>query len=131
MKALLDTGVWFRRYHGLPQKSSLTEFLNEEVTEFYLSNLSIAEIVFKWQRGRLPSIPDPKDWIQHATTNFIMVNPTTNASLQAGLWKREHGDLVDRMLAAIALEEGLTLVHTDKVLKNQTGFPQKYFPNAS
>jgi predicted nucleic acid-binding protein len=31
-------------------------------------------------------------------------------------------------MAAIAVEEGLTLVHTDLVLKNLTGFPQLYFP---
>ena len=60
-----------------------------------------------------------------------MVNPSPTASLQAGLWDWDHGDLVDRMLAAIAKEQDLILVHTDKVLKNLGGFPQKYFPNVA
>ncbi len=59
MKVLLDTGVWFRRYHRLPLRPSLVKFLETEVTEFHLCPLSVAEIAFKWQRGRLPGIPDP------------------------------------------------------------------------
>jgi hypothetical protein len=38
---------------------------------------------------------------------------------------------VDRTLAAIAKEKGLTLIHTDKVLKSMTGFPQKWFRNVA
>jgi predicted nucleic acid-binding protein len=131
MKVLLDTGVWFRRYFQLPQKATLLRFLDVEVTEFYLSPLSIAELTFKWQRGNLKGIPDPECWIQHATNNFIMVNPSSAASLQAGLWDWDYGDLVDRVLAAIAKEHDLILVHTDKVLKDFAGFPQKYFPNVA
>jgi predicted nucleic acid-binding protein len=37
--------------------------------------------------------------------------------------------LVDRCLAAIAAETGITLVHTDKVLRGFEGFPQKFFKN--
>ena len=39
--------------------------------------------------------------------------------------------MVDRVLAAIAKEQNLLLVHTDTVLKKLTGFPQKYFPNVT
>ena len=131
MKVLIDTGVWFRRYHGLPLKRSLIEFLDTDVSEFHLCPLSIAEITFKWQRGRLPSVPDPKEWIERAIENYVIEMPTANASLKAGLWEWEHGDLIDRLLAAIASETKLTLVHTDRVLKSLQGFPQKYFPNAS
>jgi PIN domain nuclease of toxin-antitoxin system len=49
------------------------------------------------------------------------------AAQQAGLWQWPHGDLVDRVLAAIAAETGLVLIHTDQVLKALSGFPQKYF----
>lgn len=131
MKVLLDTGVWFRRYHGLPMKASLTQFLNDEATEFHLSPLSIAEITFKWQRGRLPSVPDPAIWVPHAVENFSMVNPSTEAGLNAGLWDWDHGDLVDRLLAAVAAETEIPLVHTDRVLKSLEGFPQRFFPNAA
>ena len=122
MKALLDTGVWFRRYHGLPMSQPLRDFLNEEVDEFHICPLSVSEICFKWQRGRLPDIPDPQRWIAHSLQNFAIEMPDCTASMIAGLWDWDHGDLVDRTLAAIAKERNLTLIHTDKVLKTSQAF---------
>lgn len=130
MKALLDTGVWFRRYHGLPMSQALRAYL-DDVTEFYLCPLSVAEISFKWQRGKLPGLPNPSHWLNHSLQNFNMLNASAEAALQAGLWNWPHGDLVDRSLAAIAAETGITLVHTDKVMRTFKGFPQKFFKNAS
>jgi PIN domain nuclease of toxin-antitoxin system len=100
MKVLLDTGVWFRRYHRLPLRPSSVKFLETEVTEFHRCPLSVAEIAFKWQRGRLPGIPDPAAWIDHSLENFIVEHPSPAAALQAGLWDWNHGDHVDRLLAA-------------------------------
>ena len=131
MKVLLDTGVWFRRYHGLPMSQPLRDFLNEEVEEFHICPLSVSEIYFKWQRGRLAGIPDPQTWVLHSLQNFVMELPNSGAAMTAGLWDWDHGDLVDRTLAAIAKEKSLTLIHTDKVLKNFTGFPQKWFRNVA
>jgi PIN domain nuclease of toxin-antitoxin system len=128
MRALLDTGVWFRRYHRLPMSRALRQYL-DEVTEFYLSPLSIAEITYKWQRGKLPQVPDPRTWMAHAAENFIMIDLSSAAALQAGLWPWAHGDLVDRSLAAISSQSEITLVHTDKVLRDLPGFPQKWFKN--
>ena len=128
MRALLDTGVWLRRYHRLPMNRALRQYL-DEVTEFYLSPLSIAEISYKWQRGKLPEVPDPRTWVAHAVENFIMIDLSSAAALQAGLWPWTHGDLVDRALAAISAESQLTLIHTDKVLRDLPGFPQKWFKN--
>ncbi|MBC8325056.1 MAG: PIN domain-containing protein [Verrucomicrobia subdivision 3 bacterium] len=131
MKALLDTGVWLRRYHGLPMRPALRRFLDQEITEFHLCPLSVAEITFKWRRGRLKGVPNPKQWVPHALENFVLENPSAAAAQQAGQWDWDHGDLVDRVLAAIANEQNLLLVHTDTVLKKLDGFPQKYFPNVS
>ncbi len=128
MKALLDTGVWFRRYHRLPMSRALRQYL-DEVTEFYLSPLSVAEICYKWQRGKLPQVPDPRTWVAHAVENFIMIDLSPAGALQAGLWPWAHGDLVDRSLAAISSDSGITLLHTDKVLRDLEGFPQKWFKN--
>ena len=129
MKALIDTGIWFRRYFRLPMKSSLGSFLEAEVTEFHLCPLSVAEIAFKWQRGRLPGVPDPAVWVNHSLENYALELPSVAACRQAGLWDWAHGDLVDRILAAIAADTGLVLVHTDTLLKGRPGFPQRYFPN--
>jgi PIN domain nuclease of toxin-antitoxin system len=130
MEALIDTGVWFRRYHGLPMKPSLKKFLQSEITVFHLCTLSIAELTFKWQRGRLPGVPNPKEWLNHSLENFVIEEPSLNACLSAGLWNWPHGDFVDRTLAGVAADRGLTLIHTDSCLKDLTGFPQRYFPNA-
>ena len=101
------------------------DFLNEQVDEFYICPLSVSEICFKWQRGRLPGIPDPQRWIAHSLQNFVIEMPDSAAAMAAGMWDWSHGDLVDRTLAAIAKERALTLIHTDKVFKNLAGFPQK------
>jgi len=131
MKVLLDTGVWLRRYHGLPMSQPLRDFLAGEAAGFHICPLSVAEICYKWQRGRLPRIPDPRGWVAHSLQNFVVEMPDAAAALTAGLWDWDHGDLVDRTLAAIAKEKNLVLVHTDKVLKDLTGFPQKWFRNVA
>ena len=128
MRALLDTGVWFRRYHGLPMSRVLRQYL-DSVTEFYISPLSVAEICYKWSRGKLPQVPDPASWVPESLENFIMLDLSPQAALQAGRWPWAHGDLVDRSLAAMAAGTGITLVHTDKVLRDLEGFPQKWFKN--
>jgi PIN domain nuclease of toxin-antitoxin system len=110
---------------------SLRDFLNNEVEEFHICPLSVSEICFKWQRGRLPGVPDPQKWVAHSLQNFVMEMPDSAVAMTAGLWDWAHGDLVDRTLAAIAKEKGLTLIHTDKVLKSMTGFPQKWFRNVA
>lgn len=130
MKALIDTGVWFRRYHGLPMKASLSKFLEEGVEEFHLCSLSVAEITFKWRRGRLPGVPDPEEWLSHSLRSYQIRVPDYAVCHRAGNWEWDHGDLVDRILAATAVEKGLVLVHTDSVLRDLSGFPQRYFPNA-
>jgi len=107
---------------------ALRQYL-ESVTEFYLSPLRVAEISFKWQRGKLPQVPDPTTWTDHALENFILLDLWAPAALRAGLWPWDHGDLVDRSLAALAVESDITLVHTDKVLRDLGGFPQKWFKN--
>ena len=130
MRALLDTGVWFRRYHRLPMSKALRGYL-DGVTEFHVSPLSVAEITYKWQRGKLPQIPDPRTWLEHSLENFILLDLSPTAAQQAGFWEWTHGDLVDRALAAIAAETGITLVHTDKILRDCEGFPQKWFKNTA
>jgi PIN domain nuclease of toxin-antitoxin system len=71
----------------------------------------------------------PQTWIVHSLENFILLDISPTAALQAGLWPWSHGDLVGRSLAALAAESGITLVHTDKVLRDLEGFPQKWFKN--
>lgn len=125
MKALLDSGIWFRRFHALPLPAPLRAEL-ARVTEWHLSAYSVLEIVFKWRRGRLP-VTDPADWLPEALRGFT-VHPLDPALAErAARWDWEHGDPADRVIAATAAAHGLTLLHTDTVLRALTGFPQRYF----
>ncbi|MBN9688824.1 MAG: hypothetical protein J0M24_01185 [Verrucomicrobia bacterium] len=70
----------------------------------------------------------PAEWLAEATAGYRTVQVTFEAARGAGLWDWAHGDPVDRLLAAIANTEGLTLVYTDQRLWTLTRFRQRYFP---
>jgi PIN domain nuclease of toxin-antitoxin system len=127
MKALLDSSVWWRRTLDLPMKKPLADFLAHDVSEWWLSPLSVAEMTYKVAHKKLPA-PQLADWVTAATTGYRIAPFSLDAGKIAGEWTWAHGDPVDRMLAAIALVEGLTLIHTDTKLKKLAGFPQLYFP---
>lgn len=129
MRALIDSGVWWNRYHGLPMHSGLVAAL-ETVTEWNLCPLSIEEMLFKWRhKNKTLPAPDPETWLADSLQGYRPALLTFESAQVAGLWEWKHGDPVDRALAAIAKVEGLTLIHTDTTLKDLPGFPQRYFPN--
>jgi len=127
LKVLLDSGVWWYRTLELPLKKPLLEFLKHDVTEWWLSPLSVSEMLYKVTHKKLLS-PNGSEWLQDMVRGYRIAPLTIEAGRIAGEWKWRHGDPIDRMLAAVALTEGLTLIHTDKVLKELSGFPQIYFP---
>ena len=129
MKALIDSGVWWKRYHGLPLHPKLVEALNR-VTEWHLCPLSVEEMLYKWRHRKLPA-PPVAHWLAHSLQGYRPALLTFESAHLAGTWDWQHGDPVDRALAAIAKTEGLTLIHTDTVLKELPGFPQQYFPNVA
>lgn len=130
MKVLLDSGVWWRRTFNLPMDAKLVSFLKNEVTEWWLSPFSIAEMVYKVKHRGLAA-PDRPEWFQEAVKGYNLAPLTFESGRAAGDFPWTHGDPVDRMLAATALVEGLTLIHTDTKLKELTGFPHRYFKNAA
>lgn len=126
MKVLLDSGVWWSYMGKLPMKQPLADFLEHDVTEWWLSPLSVAEMLYKVKHKKLPA-PGHAAWLEEALRGFRVAPFSMAAGQQAGEWSWKHGDPVDRSLAAIALTQGLTLIHTDTVLKELPGFPQVYF----
>ncbi len=129
MKALIDSGVWWKRYHGLPLHPRLEDAL-KEVTEWHLCPLSIEEMLYKWRHKTLPA-PPPETWLTESLQGYRPALLIFESAQLAGLWDWKHGDPVDRALAAIAKVEGLTLIHTDTTLKDLPGFPQAYFQNVA
>ena len=127
LKVLLDSGVWWWWAAKSPLKKPLTDFLAHDVTEYWLSPLSVSEMLYKVGHKKLP-VPPVANWLDEMLRGYQTAPLSLEAGRIAGSWKWRHGDPIDRMLAAIALTEGLTLIHTDKVLKELSGFPQIYFP---
>lgn len=128
MRALLDSGVWLRRYHRMPMSPALRRAL-ARVTEWHLASVSIAEILYKWRHKRLP-VPDPAEWLE-ASLQDVTVSPLPRSiAVRAALWEWPHGDPADRIIAATAAELDLTLIHTDTTLRELSGFEQRYCTGA-
>ena len=130
MKALLDTGVWWKWINKNPMRNSLRHFLEVDVSEFYLCPVSLAEVFYKIEHRGLPA-PSFPGWKTRMVEGFRLAPLSFEAAELAGSWEWEHGDPCDRIISAVAKVEGLTLVHTDQVLKDLPGFPQRYFKNIS
>jgi PIN domain nuclease of toxin-antitoxin system len=129
MRLLIDSGVWWWHFHGLPLDPALSALMRDGTHEFHLCPLSIAEMLYKWRHkpGQLPA-PHPDQWLENSLKNYRLAHLSKDAARLAGIFDWKHGDPVDRCLAALAKTEGLTLIHTDTVLKDLPGFPQRYFP---
>ena len=126
MKALLDTGVWWRWMTHGPIDVRLKSFLENEVTEFHLCPISLTEVFYKIKNNK-EKAPELPDWETLILEGFRLAPVSFAAARLAGEWPWAHGDPMDRILAAVAATENLTLIHTDRVLKELSGFPQRYF----
>lgn len=77
------------------------------------------EIALKHSRGKMSLDRPVRDWLIHAATlpglNLAPITPSIAAEC-AELPPAFHGDPADRILAATARSEGLTLVTHDKAL---------------
>ena len=108
---------------------SLREFLKDGIKEAYLCPVSVFELLYKVRIGKEPE-PNIADWRTRIVAGFKLAPVSTEAAVVAAEWDWEHGDPMDRILAAVALTENLTLIHTDTRLRNLKGFPHRYFKGA-
>lgn len=116
MKLLLDTCtfLWLTQQ---PDKISLqaSEYINDLSHELFLSDVSVMEIVMKHSAGKLPLPKNPRKFIPEKTS-YHQVNslPLLPAVIyRSGELPRCHADPFDRLLAAQAIEEGMTLLSPD------------------
>ena len=117
MKLLLDTCtfLWLAQQ---PDKISSTasDLIDDPTNDLLLSEVSLLEIVMKHSAGKLP-LPDvPRKWISTKLNYHQIVNLPLLAEVmfRSGELPRVHPDPFDRLLAAQAIEDGLTLVSPDK-----------------
>jgi PIN domain nuclease of toxin-antitoxin system len=84
------------------------------------------EIIRKWQSGKLPC-PNPEEWIDSVLEGFEVIPISESIARHAALWKWDHRDPADRIIAATAAIHRIELWHNDTVLEKLDGFSQRYF----
>jgi PIN domain nuclease of toxin-antitoxin system len=115
VKLLLDTHVllwWLQESPRLPR--SAYEAINDPVNLAVVSAATVWEAAIKRNLGKLDSPDDLA--AQLAAHRFTSLSVTVDHAEAAGALPRLHDDPFDRMLAAQAMAEGLTLVTLDRRL---------------
>lgn len=116
MNILLDTCTFL--WLALPQgrlSDEATHQLNDPLNRLYLSDVSVWEITLKHSGGKLPLPTTPRLWLPSRLA-FYQVQPlplTHSAIFRSGELPRTHVDPFDRLLAAQAIESGMTLLSPD------------------
>jgi len=117
VKVLLDTCtfLWLAQQ---PDKISVTAaaIINDARNELSVSEVSVMEIVMKHSAGKLPLPGSPRKWIPDKVKYHQLTSLTLSQDVmfRSGELPRVHSDPFDRLLAAQAIEEGLTIISPDK-----------------
>ena len=116
MALLLDTHavVWWWLYAPrLGARARRALAADDQPT--FVSAVSALEIGIKFRIGKLPEFGDPamRYPTQMARDGFTALPVTESHALRAGLLPGDHRDPFDRIIAAQALAEGLTVVTVD------------------
>lgn len=126
MRILLDTAIWFLYVRNQPLPATILSSVDDPENQICLNAISVMEIVQKWRIGKL-DCPHPEIWLDQAIAGFEILPITEPIARKAALWKWEHKDPADRLIAASACMHNVALWHCDTALKDLDGFPQRYF----
>ena len=128
MRILADTNLFLKFCRRLPLPPAVESAFADEKNELCVASISAMEIYRLWQCQKIPDHPDT--WLDLALPSWTVLPMSVPVARQAVLWPWEHKDPADRVIAATAALEKITLWHTDTVLKKLTGFPHRYFTNS-
>ena len=117
VRCLLDTCafLWFAQQPAMLSASARAA-LNDPASELFVSDVSVLEITLKHSTGKLP-LPDvPRVWVPEKFAHHRLQRlPLTHAAIfRSGELPRVHNDPFDRLIAAQAIEEGLTILSPDQ-----------------
>lgn len=116
MRLLLDTCAFLWLSREPDQLSQIaSDAIRDDENNVYLCDISIWEIVLKYHAGKLPLAAPPRQWVaEHAPFFHIEALPIqTEAIFVSGELPLVHRDPFDRLIAAHAQVNGLTLVSPD------------------
>ena len=119
MRYLLDTCtfLWLAQQPVMLSPAA-TAAINDLANELYVSDVSIWEVTLKHSAGRLPLPATPRTWIpeKFAHHQFKGLRLDHAAIYRSGDLPRVHPDPFDRLLAAQAIEAGMTILSPDTLL---------------
>lgn len=119
MRLLLDTCcfLWLALESGKLSVAATTA-VNDPANTLFISDASIWEISLKHSTGKLPLPDRPRLWLPRRLEFFqVHTLPISHGIIyRSGEIPRVHNDPFDRLLAAQALEEELTILSPDKPL---------------
>lgn len=119
MRYLLDTCafLWMSQQPVL-LSTMATEVINEGSNELFVSDVSIWEITLKHSSGKLPLPKVPRVWIprKFEVHQLNSLSLEADAIYRSGELSRVHADPFDRLLAAQAMENGMTILSPDLTL---------------
>ena len=113
---LLDTCtfIWLALPNGRLSPEA-TRLINLRSTSLFLSDVSVWEICLKHSRGKLKLPAVPRQWLPSRAA-FFQAKPLPldhSAIFRSGELPRVHADPFDRLLAAQAIESGMTILSPD------------------
>lgn len=116
MRLLLDTHAimwWWLDDASLPL--STRGIIGDRSNEIFVSSVTGLEIAIKVRIGKLPTMAEAihrydilvREW------GFVHLDVTQSHAVSAGLLVGDHRDLFDRLIAAQAISESMTIVTRD------------------
>lgn len=119
MRYLLDTCtfLWASQQPVLLSQAA-SDAINDSSNDLYVSDVSIWEVTLKHSTGKLPLPGIPRVWIpeKFAHHQFKSLSLDQAAIYRSGELPRVHPDPFDRLLAAQAIESGMTILSPDTPL---------------
>lgn len=112
---LLDTHAALWWWRDIPRLSPNARAAIEDGDDIFVSAISAFEVGLKWRLGKLAMIDDPTANypLLMVRNNFIELAVSQAHALAGSLLPGDHRDPFDRIIAAQALAEDMTVITCD------------------
>jgi PIN domain nuclease of toxin-antitoxin system len=113
---LLDTHSWVWWLHEDERLPDSLKVMIESATDIAVSSVSVYELTFLASRGRITLTLPLAEWLQEATieSNVMVLPVTATIAAIAGQLPQHHGDPMDRMIIATAIEHQASVLSFDE-----------------